>query len=93
MPVKLFRIDIPLYATAYIKAENEEWALAIADFHLTANASIEFSGRYRSLEDNICMDGRSFECLLDNDEDIALSPAMSFSATRYSPAQIEDIDA
>lgn len=88
MPVNVFRIDIPVYATAYITAESADEALKIANSDLT-ETSVEFSDRHQSLGDSICMDGRPFTCLIDNDERIALSPIMSLNRRRYLADDIE----
>jgi hypothetical protein len=85
---KLFSIDVPIFATAYIKADTAEDALNLANAELR-DRGIEFSNRYQQLDDNICMDGAPFESLFDNDEEIALSPAMSFSDGKLGIAQID----
>jgi hypothetical protein len=88
---KLFSIDVPIFATAYIKADTAEDALNLANAELR-DRGIEFSNRYQQLDDNICMDGAPFESLFDNDEEIALSPAMSFSDGKLGIAQIEEVE-
>lgn len=81
--MKLFSTDIMICATAYIKAESEEEALKIAQAELK-DRGIEFSNRYQGLDDNLCIDGRPYECLLDNDEEVALSPAMTIHGPWHS---------
>ena len=88
MPVNVYSIDIPLVATAYIKANSPEEALDIANAELT-DRGLEFSNRYQPIGEAVCMDGGSFEGLLDNEEDIALSPAVSLNASKYC---LRDID-
>lgn len=86
--MKLYGIDVDINATAYIKAETREEALAIARRDLT-NTGLELSSRHWSLGDNLCVDGRSYECLLENEEDIALSPAMSINEQQF---RLDDVD-
>lgn len=90
---KLFSIDVPIYVTAYIKAETAEEALNLAKAEL-CDRGIEFSNRYQGLDDNLCMDGRPYECLFENDEEIALSPAVTFSKmpAELGIAMIEEVE-
>jgi hypothetical protein len=76
MPKKLFALDVRIVATAYIKADTREQALAIANRDLVGQG-LEVSSRRQFLGENVCFDGRAYECLADNEEDIALSPAMT----------------
>jgi hypothetical protein len=86
--VNVYSIDVPIVATAYIVAESPEAALEIANRDL-ADTGIHFSDGYQPLGDNLCIDGCTYDLLLDNDEEIALSPAMSLNEKSYS---LDDID-
>lgn len=76
--MKIFSIDVRIVATAYIKADSEEEALALA--RGMRGGGIEISSRHQAAGDNICFDGGAYSGLADNDEDIALSPAMTIAA-------------
>lgn len=76
--MNLYSIDINVIATAYIKAETQEDAQAIAE-GLT-DSGIELSSRYQFAGDDICVDGRDYRALLGNDEPTALSPAMTIQS-------------
>jgi len=88
--MNVYSLDIQIIATAYIVAESEEQALEIANRDLT-ETGIEFSDRHQSIGDNICLDGTVFANLVDNDEEIALSPAMSLN-TRAGAYTLDQID-
>ena len=88
---RLFSIDVPLFATAYIRAENEREALNIANAELRGRG-IEFSNRYQSIDDNLCIDGAPFDRVMENDEEIALSPAMTLGDGKFGIAMIEEVD-
>lgn len=77
--MKLYQLNVNIVGTAYIKAESEEQALEIANRDLR-DVGLEFSDRHQPIGDNICIDGCPFEGLVDNDEDIAFSPAFSINA-------------
>lgn len=89
--MRLFKLDVPIWATAYIKANSAEEALNIANAEMI-ETGIELSDRHQSVSEAICIDGRPYACLKDNEEDIALSPAMSFDTNRYGIAMIEEVD-
>jgi hypothetical protein len=89
--VNVYSINIPIVATAYIVAENGGEALAIANRYLT-DTGIHFSDRYQELDANICIDGGSYDSLLENEQEIALSPAMSLNEKYYSSEEIELVE-
>lgn len=95
--MNVYSIDILIGGTAYIKAESEEEALSIAKSNMDL-VGIEFSDRYQPIGDNICMDGRSFQNLIDHDEEIALSPVMTIhkvwdkGATPEFVEELEDVE-
>lgn len=69
--MNLYSIDVRLYATAYIKAETEAEAQAIANNLAT---TIEFSDRAQEVGDGIEVTGESFNFDMP---DVTLSPAMT----------------
>jgi hypothetical protein len=70
--MNLYRVDVPVWATAYIKAESEEAAAAILKGQI-AHETLEVPTR-----GNEPFDGRSFEALLeDQGYSWSLSPAMT----------------
>lgn len=75
--MNVYSFDVNLVGTAYIKANDPEDALKIAE--TLVDTGLEFSDRHQYLGDDICMDGGSFRGLYDNDEAIAFSPAMSIN--------------
>jgi hypothetical protein len=77
--VNLYQLNVNIVGTAYIKAESQEQALEIANRDLR-DVGLEFSDRHDPIGDNICVDGCQFDGLLDNDEEIAFSPAFSINA-------------
>jgi hypothetical protein len=77
--VNLYSINVNIVGTAYIKAESEAQALAIANRDLR-DTGFELSDGYQPIADNICIDGCQFDGLLDNEEEIAFSPAFSINA-------------
>jgi hypothetical protein len=74
--MKLFSIGVVIHATAYVKAESAAEAFRKVSTDLKGQG-IELSSRHQFATNNVCVDGRSYETLLDNEEDIALSPAMT----------------
>jgi hypothetical protein len=88
---KLFQVEINLCATAYIKAEDEAEAKQIAARDLV-NEVLELGDRYQPAGDNICIDGRAFACLVDNEEDIALSPVMTITGCGEVAPDYEELD-
>lgn len=89
--MNLYSINIPIIATAYILAEDENQALHIANRDLT-NTGLEFSSRHQSVGNNVCIDGQPYTGLYDNEEEIALSPAMSLNRARYRLDEIEEVE-
>jgi hypothetical protein len=87
--MKLFATELMICATAYIRAETPAQALTIAQRDL-ADQGLEFCNRWQGIDANICMDGRPFEVLLDNDEDIALSPAVTVVTKQFRLNRIEE---
>ena len=75
--MNIYSIDVQIVGTAYIKAESEEEALKIANS--LPNEFLEFSNGHQCIGDDICMDGGSYQGLADNDEPVALSPAMTIT--------------
>jgi hypothetical protein len=73
--MNVYSIDVRIVATAYIKAESEAEALEI--IRGVKDTGLEFSSRHQSIDDDICVDGGDYRSLYDNDESIALSPAMT----------------
>lgn len=88
--MKLFSLDIPLVATAYIKADSAEQALKLANEWMT-ETGIEFSSRHQNIGEQLCIDGCPYACLARNDEAIALSPAMSLNTKAYVLDDIEPV--
>jgi hypothetical protein len=88
---KMYSIEVPICATAYIKAHSPQEALAIANNEL-ADTGVEFSNGYQSIGEAVCMDGRPYSCLFDNEEDVALSPAVTFTAKGFDIFDIDTVE-
>lgn len=78
--MNIYSLDVKVGATAYIKADTPEQALELAKQHMTYTG-IQFSDRHQNLDEAgdpvICMDGRPYPALAENEEVIALSPVMT----------------
>lgn len=82
--MKLFSIEINVVATAYIRADTAEEAAELARKHLV-DTGIILSSRHQPCGENICIDGRSYEDTIKNEEPIALSPAMKIVGPYIAP--------
>ena len=80
--LKLYSLEISVYATAYIKAKSPEEALKLAQTRLDMN------GLYADGE-NCIFDGRSFEKIMTHGiRDVSLSPAMTVDHIHGEPEQV-----
>lgn len=89
--MKLFSLDIKVVATAYVRAESEEEAIALVREHLV-DGELQFSSRYQPMGEGICIDGSSYEQTMQNEEAIALSPAMTISGPFEEDFTLDEID-
>jgi hypothetical protein len=86
----IYSIEIKICATAYIVAGSEAEAQQLAD--TLADEAIEFSDRHQNVGENICVDGRSYDAMADNDEPIALSPVMTVHGAWSDDSEVELVE-
>jgi hypothetical protein len=78
--MKLFQIDVKFCATAYIVAEDEERAKEL------------LAGLQDELPTGGIVDGRSFEAMLEDDEElVTISPAVTFYGAWDEGAEFQEI--
>lgn len=88
---QVYSIDIKICATAYIVAESLEEAQDLAND--LEDKGIELSSRYQPIGDDMCIDGSSYEALAENDERVALSPAMTIHGLWTKSDTVELVEA
>lgn len=88
--MNIYSVDVSIVGTAYIKAASEEEAQALAAKHLTG-AGIVLGDSYQCANEDICVDGREFSALAENDEAIALSPAFTLGAPLEAVSFVEEL--
>ena len=78
--MKLYAIGVTLYATAYVKADTPDEALAKVKSDLRDRA-LDLNGTH------VC--GDTFDAL---EPDVSLSPAMTVGDPEHDPEEVHDYD-
>lgn len=89
--MKLFSLDINIVATAYIRAETPEEAQELARKHLV-DSDMHLSDRHTPVNEDVCIDGSSYEQTIENEEPIAFSPAMTIVGPYENKFEVEEVD-
>jgi hypothetical protein len=82
----VYRIEVELSATAYVKADSEE--AAIAKLRALDTVAVEIGRRDQQINDDLWISGRQYD---DPDlPEVSLSPAMTFRLPGDSGADAVD---